>query len=105
MRVLRCRLSPAVLGTLLVLTMPTLVWGQEQSGTTGAAIAGAAIGAYSGGMVGAMGSIVPCTQTYWGDKCVRWSAAAGGVIGLVSGAIIGANNSEEIERSAKTAAI
>jgi len=99
------RISPAVLGILLILAKPGVLWGQEPSGTTGAAIAGAAIGAYSGGMVGAMGSIVPCTQTYWGAKCVRWSAAAGGVIGLVSGAIIGANNSEEIERSAKTAAI
>jgi hypothetical protein len=56
-------------------------------------------------MVATMGSIVPCTQTYWGDRCVRWSAVGGGLIGLVSGAVIGANDSEHIERSAKGAAI
>ena len=104
-RLTLCRLSPAVLGSLLILGNPGAAGCQEISGSTGTAIAGAALGAYSGGVVGTMGSIVPCTQTYWGAKCVRWSAAAGGVIGLVSGAIIGANNSEEIERSAKSAAI
>lgn len=78
---------------------------QEPSGSTGTAIAGATIGAYSGSMVGAMGSIVPCTETYWGHKCVRLSALAGGAIGLVSGAVIGANDSDRIERSAKGAAI
>ena len=94
-----------MLGILLALGTPASSRCQDTSGSTGAAIAGAAIGAYSGGMVGTMGSIVPCTQTYWGDKCVRWSAVGGGVIGLVSGAVIGANDSDHIERSAKGAAI
>ena len=99
------RSTATLLGVLLVVGTPAPLRCQDTSGSTGAAFAGAALGAYSGGMVGAMGSIVPCTQSYWGDKCVRWSAVGGGLIGLVSGAVIGANNSAEIESSAKSAAI
>jgi hypothetical protein len=98
-------LRPASLAGLLILGVPVATWSQESNGSTGAAIAGAALGAYSGAMVATVGAIVPCTQTYWGDKCVRWSAVGGGLIGVVSGAVIGANDSDHIERSARGAAI
>lgn len=94
-----------VVGILLVLCNPGAAVCQETSGSTGAAIAGAALGAYSGAMLGTMGSIVPCTQTYWGAKCVGWSAVFGGAIGLSSGAVIGANDSDEIKRAVETAGI
>ncbi|UCG86636.1 MAG: hypothetical protein JSW71_22510 [Gemmatimonadota bacterium] len=99
------RICAAVVGVLLVLGKPDVAACQETSGSTEAAIGGAALGAYSGVMLGTVGSIVPCTQTYWGDKCVRWSAVGGGVIGVVSGAVIGANDADHIERSASGAAI
>jgi hypothetical protein len=105
MRYVTGNLYAATLTILLGLAVPSAGGCQEPSGSTGAAFAGAALGAYSGGMLGTVGSVVPCTQTYWGAKCVRWSAAIGGAIGLASGVVTGASDSAALERAAKTAGI
>ncbi len=68
--------------------------GQETTdsteGSTWAAVGGAALGAYSGTVLGAVGSLMPCTRTYEGPACVRPAAIGGGIIGGLSGATLGA---------------
>lgn len=67
-----------------------------QSGSTGAAIAGSALGLASGATLAFVGSLVPCTQTKPGPTCVRWSSVGGGVLGLTGGAMIGASDSDRL---------
>lgn len=74
-------------------------------GSTGASIAGAALGGFSGVMLGTLGSIIPCSQTYAGAACVRVAAIAGGGIGLAGGIYLGAGSTEAIERAARGAGI
>lgn len=88
-----------LLVTLAVGVLPSGAAGQ-QNASAWRAVAGGALGAYSGAMLGTLGSVTPCTETYAGPTCVRWSAIAGGIIGLGSGAIIGANNQEALEDAA-----
>ncbi len=104
MRVHHVMARGLLLVTLVVGTLPTAALGQQNS-STWTAVAGGALGAYSGAMLGTIGSVTPCTETYLGPTCVRWSAIAGGVIGLGSGAIIGANNEEAIKDAATGAAV
>jgi hypothetical protein len=68
----------------------------QQSGSTGAAIAGGALGLSSGATLAFVGSLVPCTQSRPGPTCVRWSAASGGALGLVGGAMLGASDSDHL---------
>jgi hypothetical protein len=77
--------------------------GQETTdstdGSTWAAVGGAALGAYSGTVLGALGSLIPCTRTYEGPACVRPAAIGGGIIGGLGGATIGAVDASLIENS------
>jgi hypothetical protein len=89
------------LAALLVVCSATSMDGQgiEETGAEGspaAALAGASLGLLSGAMLGTTGSIVPCTQTYSGPRCVRWSAAIGGTVGLTSGLLVGAADEDDI---------
>ena len=74
--------------------------GQETSdssdGSTWAAVGGAALGAYSGTVLGAVGSLMPCTRTYEGPACVRPAAIGGGLIGGLSGAALGAVDASRV---------
>lgn len=63
---------------------------ESTNGSTWAAVGGAALGAYSGTVLGAVGSLIPCTRTYEGPACVRPAAIGGGLIGGLSGATLGA---------------
>jgi hypothetical protein len=72
-------------------------------GSTGAAVAGAALGGFSGVMLGTLGSIIPCSQTYAGASCVRVAAIAGGTIGFAGGIYLGAGSNDAIERAARGA--
>lgn len=76
----------------------------SSGGSTGAAVGGAALGLYSGAMLGVIGSLVPCTHTYAGPKCVRAAGITAGTIGLLSGAYIGANDDAEIETALRGSA-
>ena len=81
------------------------VKGQATDGSATAAAAGGVLGLASGATLGLTGSLVPCSKTYFGAACVRWSAAAGGAIGLASGVLIGTADQNRIERAATTAGI
>ena len=78
---------------------------QEAGGSTGAALAGGALGLSSGALLGTMGSIPPCWQTTAGVHCVRWSTGIGATVGLTSGVLIGAADVDRIEQAATSAAI
>ena len=77
---------------------------QEDGGSGWAAVRGGALGLYSGALLGAAGSMIPCTQTAAGVKCVRAAAAAGGVIGLISGLYLGDADEDGIAASYRGAA-
>lgn len=76
----------------------------SSGGSTGAAVGGAALGMYSGAMLGVIGGLIPCTHTYAGPKCVRATGITGGAIGLLSGAYVGANDSRTFESALRGSA-
>ena len=75
---------------------PAVTSGQESGGSTAAAVAGGALGLASGATLGAVGSMIPCSQTGPGPSCVRWSAIGGGVIAASGGALLGAGDSNRL---------
>ena len=68
----------------------------SSDGSTWAAVGGAALGAYSGTVLGTVGSLMPCTRTYEGPACVRPAAIGGGLIGGLSGAALGAVDASRV---------
>jgi hypothetical protein len=78
--------------------MPTTVWAQSESdgGTTIAAVAGAALGGYSGAMLGLTGSLIPCGQTYGGPTCAGLATLAGAAAGFGAGIPLGRLDDERI---------
>lgn len=84
------KIRRTILLAFILCAMPRLALAQE--GSPEAAVAGAALGAYSGAMLGTIGSIFPCTQTYVGATCIRWSSFVGGALGLSGGVLLGANH-------------
>lgn len=61
------------------------------------------LGLYSGSMLGVLGSLIPCSQTYAGARCVRIATVSAGAVGLASGALLGAADGERVGDHAKTA--
>jgi len=70
---------------------------QENHDSDGSTFAGGALGLYSSGVLALTGSLIPCTQTLAGVKCVRVAAVAGSAIGLVSGIYLGDASEEFVE--------
>jgi hypothetical protein len=100
------RLSALALTLVLAASgLSTRLEAQDTAGSPWAAIGGGALGAYSGAMLGTLGSIAPCSQTYSGVRCVRRTAIIGGSVGLMSGIMIGAGDSDWVAESATSAAI
>ena len=91
--------------TLFLAAIPHLALCQETQGSAAVAVAGGALGLYTGALLGTVGSIVPCSQTYSGAKCIRWSAAVSGTIGLAGGLLVGAADEERIATAGKSAGI
>jgi hypothetical protein len=84
---------------------PRPAGGQEVSGSAWAAVAGGALGLYSGAVLGTVGALVPCSQTYAGVRCVRTGLGAGGAVGLLSGIAIGDADADEVWRDYEGAGI
>lgn len=78
---------------------------QETTGSAGAAIGGAALGAASGTMLGLTASLIPCSKTLSQLTCSRASTLSAGLIGLGSGTLVGAWDSGRLGSAAKGAAI
>jgi len=84
---------------------PASTAAQEPRGSTAAAVAGGALGLASGATLGAVGSMIPCSQTGPGPTCVRWSAIGGGVIASTGGTLLGAGDSNRLGDAALGAGI
>jgi len=91
--------------TLVHASTPITIAAQESGGSTAAAVAGGALGLASGATLGAVGSIIPCSQTGPGPTCVRWSAIGGGVVAATGGAMLGAVDSDQLGDAAVGAGI
>lgn len=76
---------------------------QDTAGSTWAMIGGGALGLYSSGLAGAVGSLIPCGQTYGGAKCVRIAGALTGAVGLASGIYLGDADRDRVIQRAKGA--
>ena len=88
----------SALGALLALSAgaPGLM-AQEKDGSTGAAIGGALLGAYSGSVFGLLGGFGPCNRTLSGPECPRIALAIGGALGLASGLRMGAEDPDALD--------
>lgn len=69
----------------------------QSSGSTPAAVAGAALGSYSGAMLALTGSLIPCGQTYVGPTCSGIAMAFGAAAGLAAGIPLGSRDSDRIQ--------
>ena len=105
LRCRRSRLGLALALALLHAVTPAGTPAQESGGSTAAAVAGGALGLASGATLGAVGSLIPCSQTGPGPTCVRWSAIGGGVIAATGGALLGAGDSNQLGDAALGAGI
>jgi hypothetical protein len=74
-------------------------------GSPGAAAAGGALGLLSGAVLGVAGSIIPCTQTWDGARCITGHAIGGGALGLLGGALAGAGDRDLVRSAALSAGI
>jgi hypothetical protein len=101
----KSRLGLAIALALIHAGTPAGSTAQESGGSTAAAVAGGALGLASGATLGAVGSMIPCSQTGPGPTCVRWSAIGGGVIGVTGGALLGAGDSDRLADAALGAGI
>ncbi len=76
-----------------MMSAPCSVLGQNDEGSTGRAIGGAALGAASGSVLALTGGLVGCNRTLRPTRCSRITSAAGAAVGLTAGAAIGWNDS------------
>lgn len=74
---------------------PRAVDAQAFRGSTASTLGGVALGAYSGSVLGLVGSVLPCNRTLYGPKCAATGASVGGALGVAMGGLIGAQNQDE----------
>jgi len=103
---IRC---PAVVLALFVLGASVLrldhVAGQSFEGSTGSTAGGLLLGAYSGSVLGLLGTMIPCNQTLQGGKCAASGASAGGAVALAMGGLVGAQNPTDLNGRLTSAGI
>jgi hypothetical protein len=87
-------LTGKILAALLAIAVPLAA--QEPTGSGGSAAAGAALGAYSGFVLGGAAAWIPCNQTISGIGCLRTGAGIGAGLGLASGIALGLADSDAI---------
>ncbi len=84
---------PLAIVTGLMIWTPGRALAQNDEGSTGGAIGGAALGATSGSVLALLGGLGGCNRTLRPTRCSRITTAVGGAIGLTAGAVIGWNDS------------
>lgn len=75
----------------------------SQEGTTAARVGGAAIGFYSGALLGLAGSAVPCVQLFATRTCARIATTGGGVTAGIAGGLLGDADSGAVEDALRSA--
>ena len=105
----RCVLPVLFLGTVVLMPSGALAQNGNGStgatGSTGAALGGAALGAFSGAMLALSGGLGGCNRTLYPTRCSRITTATGTVVGLVAGAVIGWEDSSALDDRYRNAAI
>ncbi len=76
---------------------------RAQEGSDWARVAGGALGLYSGAVLGSLGGLVPCSQTYAGAWCVQAAGAVGGAIALGGGIYLGGVDEDAVTSAARGA--
>ncbi|UCF20109.1 MAG: hypothetical protein JSU87_01495 [Gemmatimonadota bacterium] len=94
-------LVPGLLVAAALLAAPAPV--QAQEGSTAASLGGAALGLYSGALLGLSGSTLACSQVAGPRSCARLALAGGGAIGGIAGGLLGDADSREIEDAYRAA--
>lgn len=75
---------------LLTATLATAVPAQEpDAGSAWGMVVGGVLGLYSGAVLGSVGALVPCSQTYASIRCVRTGAGAAAAVGMIGGIALG----------------
>jgi hypothetical protein len=89
---------------LLLLSIPAAANAQDATGSDLARVGGGVLGVYSGVVLGTAGSLIPCTQTLAGVKCVRVAAIFGGLVGMAAGIHMGAGDEDAVVSTYRGAA-
>ncbi len=89
----------------LITSAPCGALGQNNEGSTGGAIGGAALGATSGSVLALTGGLVACNRTLRPTRCSRIITAAGAAIGFTAGAAIGWRNDSGLDDRLENAAV
>ncbi|HSG82101.1 MAG TPA: hypothetical protein VLC48_07620 [Gemmatimonadota bacterium] len=82
-------------------TNPSAARAQDRS--TAATAGGAALGLYSGALLGLAGSTVPCAQVSGTRTCARVALGVGGVAGGVAGGLLGDADTRAVEDAFRAA--
>lgn len=101
------RVSASGLVALCVLaTLPSgEARGQTYEGNSWTTVEGAALGLYSGGVLGLVGTMMPCNRTIQGERCTASGVGAGAAMGMVMGGLIGAQNTNALDLRLESAGI
>lgn len=78
---------------------------QTYEGDLLAQLGGGALGFYSGGMLGLVGTMMPCNRILHGDRCVASGVGTGAAMGLVMGGLIGGQNTLALEQRFESAGV
>jgi hypothetical protein len=90
---------------VLATSAPDELCGQAYEGDSWTTVGGAALGLYSGGMLGLVGTMMPCNRTIQGGRCTASGVGTGAAMGLVMGGLIGAQNTDALRVRAENAGI
>lgn len=96
------------LGLLVACALSTFageLHAQTYEGDTWTTVEGAALGLYSGGMLGLVGTMMPCNRTIQGDRCTASGVGTGAAMGMVMGGLIGAQNTNALDIRVEDAGI
>jgi hypothetical protein len=97
-------LLPAIVASTFV-AFPAPMSAQQVDGALGHILSGAALGAYSGGTLGLVGSLFPCNRTADGRQCVVSAASTGAALGIAMGGTIGSQDRNALRRRVDRAGI
>ncbi|MDH3269719.1 MAG: hypothetical protein OEN56_00210 [Gemmatimonadota bacterium] len=95
----------AVVLALAALLVHGTAEAQSAAGNSLETAAGAALGFYSGSMLGLVGTMMPCNRTLSGGRCTISGAGTGGALGIAMGGLIGGQNPDGIWSRAENAGI
>ena len=76
---------------------------RAQEGSTAARLGGAALGLYSGSLLGLSGSTLACSQAAGPRTCARIALAGGGAVGGIAGGLLGDADSDDVGEAYRAA--